>query len=258
MPTYMRKLSILLVFAFLSASGNAQQKSPKIKESWLNQPVPETDAKRQFANYDLSKLWTITDDQFVYGFIGDSYQRIRIKFTSVKKIEKFTYAVIGKTKVKDNICNFKGTFSISALGKLETTSYGVDDQYKKLGIKGQYHISGQYTLTEDSTQKNTGVFKGKFETSFYLDKNNKVHYDNIDLDADGFANNEFTGTWTQYTPQKTKVCNWGDYRIPNSGNLDIGAGEFSPNEKYIKNGWLDIRDQYQSTPSKKPVAKWWQ
>ncbi len=55
--------------------------------------------------------------------------------------------------------------------------------------------------------------------------------------ADGFSNNQFTGSWTSYKTNASKKCNWGDYRIPECGDLDIGAGEFIVNEKYIKNGW---------------------
>jgi hypothetical protein len=33
------------------------------------------------------------------------------------------------------------------------------------------------------------------------------------------------------------VCNWGHARIPQSGNLDKGIGEFYPNEKYWDEGW---------------------
>jgi hypothetical protein len=32
-------------------------------------------------------------------------------------------------------------------------------------------------------------------------------------------------------------CNWGDYRIPDCGHFDVGAGEFYPDEKYQMNGW---------------------
>ncbi|MBM0654943.1 hypothetical protein JMN11_14995 [Capnocytophaga genosp. AHN8471] len=36
-----------------------------------------------------------------------------------------------------------------------------------------------------------------------------------------------------------KPCNWGLHRIPCSGDLDYGAAEFSPNEKYYPYGWKD-------------------
>ena len=34
--------------------------------------------------------------------------------------------------------------------------------------------------------------------------------------------------------RKEKICNWADYRVPiTNRDFDIGAGEFSPSEKYI-------------------------
>lgn len=48
----------------------------------------------------------------------------------------------------------------------------------------------------------------------------------------------FVGSWTSYKTNIAKKCNWGDYRIPDSSDLDIGTGEFSVNEKYVKNDWL--------------------
>jgi hypothetical protein len=43
----------------------------------------------------------------------------------------------------------------------------------------------------------------------------------------------------EYGNPKLKICNWGEFRIPFSGDLDIGAGEFSPNPKYFSKGWAD-------------------
>jgi len=35
----------------------------------------------------------------------------------------------------------------------------------------------------------------------------------------------------------TNVCNWGDYRIPNSKELDGGVGQMFIAEKFKANGW---------------------
>jgi len=58
--------------------------------------------------------------------------------------------------------------------------------------------------------------------------------------------------------------NWGDYRIPDSGELDLGAGEFSPAEKYWGNGWesyMKVRMGSTETERKKAYAEeyeeWW-
>jgi len=66
-----------------------------------------------------------------------------------------------------------------------------------------------------------------------------------------------------YNSTFTQACNWGDYRISNSGDLDIGAGEFSPNNKYLKSGWQTVRNaysgqQYSKAALKAERDKWWQ
>ena len=86
--------------------------------------------------------------------------------------------------------------------------------------------------------------------------------------ADGFQNNQFQGTWTSYKTAISKKCNWGDYRIPEcnwKNGCDQGAGEFSINEKYSKNGWENYRLAWSYYPDKPEVIearkkekeKWW-
>ena len=97
-------------------------------------------------------------------------------------------------------------------------------------------------MFEDKGQKYAGVFSGILKTKWYLDKNNNLKYDNININSDGYFNNAFVGTWKIYDNGLPKKCNWGDYRVPNSNcDFDTGTGEFNVSEKYIKNGWVDIR-----------------
>ncbi|MDP9048796.1 MAG: hypothetical protein M3N14_11720 [Bacteroidota bacterium] len=213
-------------------------------------------------DFDFSQLFLHTDNSLVYGFIGDNYQRLRIKFITITKSQSLsnTYLVYGKSMVKKNICAFRGAISISSIRKYRTMSYGIDDEYKNKGIKGQYVISGSYSLNEDTTQAHSGTFKGNFQSNFYLDKNNKVHYDDIDLGSDAYINNQFVGEWISYKSKLIKRCNWGDFRVPNSGDLDMGAGEFSPYDKYLKYGWQSIRDMGSKNNDKAKQleeAKWW-
>jgi hypothetical protein len=214
-------------------------------------------------DFDFSPLFMQTNNSVIYGFIGDNYQRIRIKFLTITKNRSFpeNYLVYGKSMVKNNICEFRGTFTISNIMEYKTISYGVDDEYKNKGIKGQYVILGTYNFSENKTQPHSGTFKGVFQSNFYLDKSNKVNYDDIDYVSDGHTNNQFIGQWISYKSHITKRCNWGDYRIPKSGDFDIGAGEFSPDDKYLKYGWQTIRDLMASQTDKKAKqieeAKWW-
>ena len=83
--------------------------------------------------------------------------------------------------------------------------------------------------------------------------------------ADGFSNNECIAIWTSYKTGKKMKCNWGDFRIPNSGRLDIGAGEFSVAEEYVKYGWENYTRAWNDHPEspavrqarKKENEKWW-
>lgn len=195
---------------------------------------------KEISQSDISDLWTLTsfraDDenpvkrQEPLGFIGGNYQRFYIHFISVIRNHKNTleYFVYGKTRVKDNICTFQGTIAIS-----DARIYvGSDFPPLKEGF-----IKGNYAFYEDPDQPGTGILKGTFRTDFYIDKKGEIQYNALDFSADGFSNNQFEGTWTSYKTGDSKICNWGDYRIPNSGNFDAGAGEFSPDDKYLQYGW---------------------
>jgi hypothetical protein len=214
-------------------------------------------------DFNFSPLFMHTDNSVIYGFIGDNYQRIHIKFITITKKQSSPdiYLVSGKSMVKNNICDFRGTITVSNIRKYKSMSYGVDDEYKHKGIKGQYVILGSYSLSETFTQAHSGTFKGVFQSNLYLDKNNKVHYDDISSNSDGYTNNQFVGQWVAYQGNIIKKCNWGDFRVPNSGDLDIGAGEFSPNEKYLQHGWQTRRDIMASQDDKAAKAiedaKWW-
>ena len=205
--------------------------------------IVKTDIKNEFTKYDISSLLTQTKNSGVFGFIGDDYQRIRIKFISIiKNKENATqYFVYGKSMVKDNICEFQGTITISNVFNFKNPD--------SPGIK-QGKIVGDYLFYENPLQKHVGQFKGVFTSNWYLDKEGNLKYDDLSDVADDFANNEFVGTWTSYSGTVIKTCNWGDSRIPMSGDLDDGTGEFHPTHKYQTNGWLTYDQAYSGGISK--------
>lgn len=144
--------------------------------------------------------------------------------------------------LKPIFVTFKGTLKVTNIRKYNVTSGGIDNTYKNKGIIGEYSIFGTYLFSQDSVQAHSGIFKGIFQSDFYLTKDGLIHYDDIEIISDGFSNNEFIGTWTSFDKQINKTCNWSDYRIPNSGDLDGGAGDFSPIGKYLPYGWQNLRD----------------
>jgi len=256
-------LLLLLIFCKIATFGQTESEVFRNKEL-NNTALSSGELKGMFIHNSFQKLFTKSDNSMVYGFIGDNYQRLRIKIISMTQSGVAnSYTVYGKSMVNGNICEFHGAISIKNIRKYKVTSSGVDDGYKNAGLRGQFIIIGDYTFEENQKQKYSGVFKGVFATEFYLDKNGNVRYDDIDLNADGFTNNQFVGTWTGYSNKTIKRANWGDFRIPNSGDLDIGAGDFSPSDKYVKYGWQNLRDMTsQKSPGYKKAkeieeVKWW-
>ncbi len=233
-----------------------------------------TDFYAQIKSYDLSTILTaesfVAEDNEngkekikraeILGFIGDDYQRFFIHFISIiqNPTNPYEYLVYGKTKVKETTCPIQGKITIR---QSKTYINGDIPTYK------QGFTVSDVVLYEDKKQSSTGFIKGTLKSHFIIDNKGQFRYDALNFVADGFSNNQFVGNWTSYKTNATKKCNWGDYRIPESGDLDIGAGEFSVNEKYIKNGWLSYMLENMApngaivkpkTDEKTENKKWWE
>jgi hypothetical protein len=107
-------------------------------------------------------------------------------------------------------------------------------------------------------------------TEFFIENKGILKYNSLELGADGYSNNQCVGTWTSYITKNSKKCDWGDFRIPESDKLDVGAGEFIPDEKFAKFGWdnylrafeegVGYRGQTESTIKQaifKEKEQWW-
>ncbi|RZK16072.1 MAG: hypothetical protein EOO56_21045 [Hymenobacter sp.] len=157
------------------------------------------------------------------------------------------YYLTGKTQVAGHISAFSGTLilrQIRELRKLEPLTEAVSETAIKpfRSARQEGFVLADYELREQPAQPKSGVFRGVARTNWYVDRNGRLRYDELYSAGDGYCNNQFVGTWMSYTTRQPLRCNWGDYRIPNSGNFDIGAGEFSPADKYLAFGWQDLRE----------------
>ncbi|WP_289659608.1 hypothetical protein [Flavobacterium panacagri] len=233
----MKKISLLIcfVFGFNLWSQNLCRTEILPKEELF----PKNEMNK-YLKYNFSDLWNKTDNNLVYGVIGDNYERILIKIVSIQKSKEKSseYWVVGTSRVKSNSCNFKGKITIISINELKQAKLGVDDEYKNAGIKKQGLLKAVYEFVEDSKQKGSGKFSGILESMWYLDKNNLIQYNDIEIDSDKYFNNAFTGVWKSNNSGKEKICNWGDYRVPNVNcDFDIGSAEISVSQKYQKNGW---------------------
>lgn len=200
----------------------------QLRTKWFAQKPNKLD---QASKYDFSQVW-LTGNWAQNGVIGFNYQRIQFYIGKVLKSKKnaFTYIVIGKSKVNNNICDFKGEIKLLSLYLFDSCE---DSSFKMCG-----DLLANYTFYENSSQNHSGAFKGVTECFFYQDvETNTMRLDESYIDADGYWNRSFIGTWNEYEMNKIKKCIWGDYRLPFTFDFDCGDGEMIPCDKYKNNGW---------------------
>ncbi|HYW97100.1 MAG TPA: hypothetical protein VE870_16025 [Bacteroidales bacterium] len=200
---------------------------------------------------DLGFLWfgDLSQDSRL-GFTGDNYQRLQIRFVSVIKNydNPFEYFLYGKSRTANHTCDLQGSLVIAEVGVIE------DEEHPDL-TRG--YASGDYVMFEDQSCFSAGVYRGNFLTRFYIDKNGTFHYDDLDIDNPRFTNNEFTGDWEEYFSDTIRTANWGDRRIPDSGDLDAGEKAFYPAYKYQQYGWKEYLEERKKAEVGEKGEEWW-
>ena len=89
-----RKIFISVLIGLLSVSiyllrAEGMTESDKWVNEVLSDPIlTKEEIKGTIEKYDLSELFTRTESSFIFGFIGDDFQRLRIHFDKLRKIEK--------------------------------------------------------------------------------------------------------------------------------------------------------------------------
>ncbi|WP_459895203.1 hypothetical protein [Campylobacter concisus] len=227
------KIIFLWLMVFVSPALFAEQTTEKCFNGFLDNKAHFA-KQDKFDDFDFSNILADKRTKFL-GYIGADYHRLHINFDSIKKISRSKYIVSGNYKITEEARPFNGEIQISEIRKYTNFNYGVDDF-----MKGKIHAQGIALATyfiKGETEKFQA--KGCMLIRWYIDNDEKLLYDDISEDEDLYANNLFCGE-CKVGKVQIKPCAWGHYRIPNSGDLDIGAGEFSPNPKYIGNGWSDF------------------
>ena len=230
-----KSLFIVSLVSLSLFSQTLQKEIPQYFQEHIAQQKSVSIEKENFKDYDFSKILADEHTDFI-GYIGKDYQRLYIKFDDVKRNSEFEYLVSGSSIVKGRSLKFQGKMQVIDIKKFINLDYGADD-FMLGKVKEQGLMLAKYLFTEDEKRPASGLFEGYALVKWYKDAQNKPLYDDIDEDSDSYANNQFLGTWKSYKAKISKPCSWGHYRIPQSGDLDIGAAEFSPNSKYFKNGW---------------------
>ena len=226
------KIIFFCLVSFIPSTLFAEQTSKQCFSRYL-------DSKAHFINddkfdeFDFSGILADTRTKFL-GYIGADYHRLHLNFSSVKKASHTKYIVSGEYKITTEARPFDGEIQITKIKKYANLNYGVDD-FMKGKINAQGIALASYFLKGD------GGFqaKGQMLMKWYIDSDKRLAYDDISEDEDMYANDLFCGE-CKVGKAQIKPCAWGHYRIPNSGDLDMGAGEFSPSPKYLNNGWSDF------------------
>jgi hypothetical protein len=224
----MKKYLLAITLSLLAQVCSAQLQKAK---QWAMQQLQSEDIIEQDLDFkthgcDISGAIMHSSTEVSLGFIGTKYQRMRIHFTNIIQDARrsHVFAAVGKTLVKTNLVKFSGSIEVEKFARI------------KKGDQACYIAIVKYKLLEDKLQKSAGVFEGYAVLRLRCQEGGAV-YEDIEQDADGFYNNQFVGTWTSNATKAVKPCNWGDYRIPQCGDLDQGAGEFLPANKYLQYGW---------------------
>lgn len=249
---------IILLFVVGAYAQTDAERAEWAKAVFESVKVSSPAEQNRILKFNFAPMWTrLTDNASVLGYIGEDFQRMRLVIlTAIKRPgHPDTYTVTGKSMVKNVIRPFTGTIKIT-----KTASIDLDEDYKDAKVKEAGLIFGEYHFMESAKESNTGEFKGSFVTNWIIDPRGRLQYDEVIAGADGWSNNQFAGTWTSYRTKKTRPASWGDSRIPVAGDLDIGAGEFSPDEKYVNNGWQNYRDAYARQNKRAMLEekrRWW-
>jgi len=174
-------------------------------------------AKAQKKYPDLSRIFSYHQEQ-LYGFVGSNYQRLILHYDTI-----YMDATQNKYYAKGAIiCQDKKYVWEGIIQPVNVKNRGISCV-----------LTSRFTLLLSDLSR----IEGNFITLYRQEKNSYV-YDDSDYVSDSYMNNYFIGIWMD--KNKTQKCCWGEFRIPESGDLDIGVGEFSPNEKYYPYGWSDF------------------
>jgi hypothetical protein len=255
-----RFICILLLLTKISF---AQTNEKFLSDFLLGDELDNQNVIAFYNRFDFSEIWNQTENYRIVGIIGAEHQRIKIKLISVKRnsIIPNEYFVSGKTSVKGIICDFSGRIKLTEIKEAKKLHYGVDDEYKDKGIKSQGILIADYEFIENPKQHHSGIFKGQLYSKWYLNSDNQIKYDNTGSNADGYMNNAFVGIWKGNSVEKEKICNWADFRVPKANqDFDIGAGDFSPSEKYYEKGWADYQKAWfngDKEAQNEELKEWW-
>ena len=241
-------LSVIILFASGCGRTNCSSEQTAIKtqkenpiiENFQSEKLSEIKDKEEYRklpeikDIDLSKL--LRKEINFMGMIGDDIQKMGIVFLSTTRISENEYEIIGKSKIKDNVRDFKGIMKVQDV--LESDIDGGEVST----VDGM--ITGKYSFAQDTTQYGTGVFEGYFKIYWAYGKNDVISLADFWYTTSNYTI-LFEGSWKNYQTGETKNACWTDYKGCFPDDFDMSDGpDLVPSEKYRSSGWGDKIDMF--------------
>lgn len=217
-----------------------------------NNPSSFTSVTLSCLKYDLTEF-LYTDENFGTDGVFDTiYQRIQIHFERITRdsTDACIYHIIGADRLKGLVTPFEGRIQIDNI--IENVGNIYERNVPSSDRLIEFYAS--YKFTESVSKAGSGIFEGRLTIYMTMNEDNKLLDNMGEYMGDGFENFTYEGTWQNHNMGRIKQCTWGQGRLPNTKDFDVGAGGLFVNDKYRKNGWeMDENNMnYLDNPK-----KWW-
>src|SRR5574343_505270 len=119
-------IRILFLFLFFCFQNYGQENLCR-KDILNKNQVFEENQIEKYTKFDFSTLWTKTENELVYGIIGEDYQRILIKFIFVERTldNPHEYLLYGKSSLKSNDSPSIGIIFLRKIQDFKNENVGV-------------------------------------------------------------------------------------------------------------------------------------
>lgn len=228
----------------------------------INLLVNGQEVPQEIKEADFKPIIAGENHLFTLGFRGKRQKRLFVRFLEINKTEKnpLIYKVSGLTKMEEDMIPFEGDIRIKKVkvdpkSDLITAALSEEEKAKNYTF---YEVTGSYYLKEPTKMKGAGRYQGTWTCNVKYSESEGLTY-NMILMGDEYANNTFKGNWKENGKKDREVANWGEYRIPDAGDLDVGESQFMPNQKNRDPNWQlfyqAAEDNYATDPYD---DRWWE
>jgi len=191
------------------------------------------------------------DHEVMNGFYGIDHYRIEFAMLEVRQdpANPAHYFVKGKNRFKKAVTPFEGDILFTQLANqppAEVARQAMDkatkEYYQELNQRNAYSVLGNFTLREDASYKNAGVFRGEVLIDFSVPDEGiaELFTRNPKKNARG-GGILFEGTWENPETHQQKPVLWVQNIFYYQQDIfrEFMVGERDPdfNPKYAKLGW---------------------